>query len=345
MLEIKYIKDEFKGMNKDINYFSSDYENMLKFINQRYLDNCNHDLIEKLDGVLLIKENTFVLDISYFIGEIIDYSKDIILFKDKDEGKFMIYLPKEKSENIDLNFDLMQFNEFKIINSKKGMLIKNNVDYIYALKIIQKEISNIHIDEGVAIISPDTCLIGYNVKIEPNTIIYPNTIILGDTKIEKNCIIGPDTYINNSKVSEGSEVIKSVVNESEIGKNNKVGPYSHIRPNTKSEEEVKIGAFCEVKNSNIGNKTKVSHLDYVGDADLGESINVGCGVIFSNYDGKKKYRSEIGDNVFIGSNSNIISPVKVKKDSYIAASTVVTKDVEENKFVIGRKKAEVKDKK
>ena len=146
----------------------------------------------------------------------------------------------------------------------------------------------------------------------------------------------------DSKIDDNVVIKSSYIENSVVGKNTDIGPFAHLRPNSVLKENVHIGNFVEIKNSTVGNKTKAGHLAYVGDSDLKENINIGCGVIFVNYDGKNKHRSVVEDNVFVGSNSNVIAPVTLKKDSFIACGTTITEDVEEGALSIGRSRQENK---
>jgi len=185
------------------------------------------------------------------------------------------------------------------------------------------------------IISPES-VIGKNVRIHNNVYIQGNSII------EDNVEIFSNTEITNSTIGKNTKIKFSVIENSVIGENNSIGPFSHIRPNTKTHSNVRIGNFVELKSCEIGENTKISHLTYVGDAIIGKDCNVGCGVIFANYNGKIKQQSVVGNNVFIGSNSNIIAPVKIEDKSYICAGTTITQDIPESAFVIGRAREEIK---
>lgn len=180
------------------------------------------------------------------------------------------------------------------------------------------------------------------VKIGKNVTIHPNNIIKGNTVIEDNVVLLPNNYIVDSVIGEGVTCEYSYIENSIVGKNAHVGPYSRLRPNSQIGEGCKIGNFVEVKNSKLGNNTKASHLAYIGDADIGNNCNIGCGAIFVNYNGKEKNRSVIGDNCFIGSNVNVIAPVNVANDTYICAGTTLTVDTQENDFVIGRVRESIK---
>lgn len=194
-------------------------------------------------------------------------------------------------------------------------------------------------------INKKSCYIDKSVAIGKNVTIYENNHIEGITQIGDNTILLPGNYIINSKIGKNCTIHNSVVEESVVEDNVKVGPFSHLRPKSLIKSNCKIGNFVEIKNSVIGEGCKISHLSYVGDAKLGENCNVGCGVIFANYDGKKKNKTIVGRHVFIGSNSNLIAPLSLGDNSYICAGTTVTKDTLENDFVIGRVRQENKQNK
>ena len=172
--------------------------------------------------------------------------------------------------------------------------------------------------------------IGKNVKIGYGCVIF------GKTEIGDDCEIGDNSRITNSILGKEVKVLFSFVEDSTIGDKTSVGPYATIKKGSVISAECRIGNFVEIKNSNIGFKTKVAHLAYVGDADIGSECNVGCGVVFCNYNGLIKQRSIVGDRVFIGSNVNIIAPVKIDNNSYVAAGGTINKDIEKNQFSIAR---------
>lgn len=187
-----------------------------------------------------------------------------------------------------------------------------------------------------------TCYIDKTVKIGKNVIIYENNRIMGNTVIEDNVILGPNNYIINGVIREGASITHSYIESAEVGKKCTIGPFARLRPNTMLLDEVHIGNFVEVKNSTLGKGTKSGHLAYIGDSDIGENCNIGCGVIFVNYNGKQKNRTKVGDNCFIGSNANIIAPVNIEDNTYICAGTSVTENINNGDFVIGRVRQEVK---
>ena len=193
-------------------------------------------------------------------------------------------------------------------------------------------------------INRKTCFIDKKVRLGKNVTIYENNHIEGDCDIGDNVTLLPNNFIKHSNIGSDSTIHSSVVEESEIGKNVKIGPFARLRPNSKVEDNCKIGNFVEIKNSTIGNGSKVSHLAYVGDSEVGKDCNIGCGVIFVNYNGKMKNKVKVGNHVFIGSNSNLIAPLTIEDNSYICAGTTVTENVSEDDFVIGRARQENKHK-
>jgi bifunctional UDP-N-acetylglucosamine pyrophosphorylase/glucosamine-1-phosphate N-acetyltransferase len=205
--------------------------------------------------------------------------------------------------------------------------------------VVFRDLDSVFIDDGVTIGAGTK--IGQAVTISGGSVIGGDCVIgqgcdIADSVIAPGCEILHNTRMKNSKVGTGSSVTNSVVLESTIGENTTVGPFAYIRPNSVIKDHVKIGDFVEVKNSVIGDGTKVSHLTYVGDSDLGEGINLGCGVVFVNYDGKDKHRSTIENGAFIGCNVNIISPVEVGEGAYIAAGTTVSANVPAGSLSVGR---------
>lgn len=175
-----------------------------------------------------------------------------------------------------------------------------------------------------------------NAEVSDDVIIKPNVQILGKCKIKSGVIIHSNSVVENSEIGKGCEIRASHIENSVLKTNVKIGPFAHIRPNSVVEDDCKIGNFVEIKASKIGKGTKVSHLAYVGDAEIGENCNIGCGAIFVNYNGTKKQKILVGKNCFIGSNCNIIAPVIVENNSYICAGTTLTKNTNNGDFVIGR---------
>ncbi|BCS81859.1 bifunctional UDP-N-acetylglucosamine diphosphorylase/glucosamine-1-phosphate N-acetyltransferase GlmU [Anaerocellum diazotrophicum] len=223
------------------------------------------------------------------------------------------------------------------------MGINSRYELFLAEQELKIRINKKHLAEGVQMIDMYSVYIHPDVQIGKDTVIYPGTFILGNTTIGEECVIGPNSYIVNSKIGNKCHVWFSVIEDSEIKDNVKVGPYAHLRPNSILEEGVKIGNFVEVKNSKVGRNTKSAHLTYIGDADIGENVNLGCGTIFVNYDGYKKHRTVVEDNAFIGCNSNLVAPVKIGKNAYIAAGSTITDDVPADALAIARERQTIKE--
>ncbi len=181
------------------------------------------------------------------------------------------------------------------------------------------------------------------VKIGNNVTIYENNRLEGNTVIGDNVILLPNNYIVDTVVGDGVTMNYSQSESATIGEGCKIGPFSRLRPNAVLGKECHVGNFVEIKNATVGDGTKANHLAYVGDADVGKNCNIGCGAIFVNYNGRTKSRTTVGDNCFIGSNCNVIAPVKIESDSYICAGTTITEDVKTDDFVIGRVRQVVKE--
>lgn len=190
--------------------------------------------------------------------------------------------------------------------------------------------------KNVTFIDRKTTYIDDTVTIGENTVIGPCVCLRGNTVIGKNVYIGACTEICDSKIGDDVNISHSVILESVIDKGSKVGPFAYIRPESKIGKNVKIGDFVEIKKSVIGDGTKISHLTYIGDADVGKNINFGCGTVVCNYDGKTKHKTIIEDNAFIGCNTNLVAPVKVGEGAYTAAGSTITEDVPKNSLAIAR---------
>ena len=186
------------------------------------------------------------------------------------------------------------------------------------------------------VISPATVTIAETVRIGAGAVIYPNNHIFGNTTIGAGAVLLPNNIIEDSEIGEGARIEASVLRGARVGNGACVGPFSNLREGAAVGERCRVGDFVEIKNANIGGGSKVSHLAYVGDADIGADCNVGCGAVFCNYDGEKKRRSRAGDGCFIGSNANIVAPVTLGDGCYVAAGTTITRDVPAGAFVIGR---------
>ena len=195
-----------------------------------------------------------------------------------------------------------------------------------------------HLMAGVDIPFSDGVIIEPGVEIGMDTVIMPNTMLKGNTKIGKGCVIGPNSIISDSTIGDNAKLNNVQCYQSKVLDGADIGPFVHIRPNSVVGEKVHLGNFVEVKNSNIDTGTKVSHLTYVGDADVGKRVNFGCGTVTVNYDGKNKHRTVIGDDCFIGCNTNLVAPVNIGDGAYTAAGSTITDNVPEDSLGIARAK-------
>ena len=207
-----------------------------------------------------------------------------------------------------------------ICNEKKMLGINTLDDFNIVQNILQKKYIDNFIKNGVNFLKPDTCYLSYDTKIQSNVTIESNVTIKEKTIIKKGSIIKSNSYLEGVIVDENSQI----------------GPSARLRPKTKIGKKSKIGNFVEIKNSKIGNNVSISHLSYVGDAEIGNNVNIGAGTITCNYDGKKKHKTIIKDNVFIGSNSSLIAPIVIEPKSRIGAGSVITKNIPKNSLAIER---------
>lgn len=205
-------------------------------------------------------------------------------------------------------------------------------------EIIEKLIAN-----GVEIPCPDGVIIEDEIEIGKGTVIMPNTVIMGKTSIGSGCVIGPNSYICDSTVGDNTKLNNTQSYSSEIGSGVSAGPFVHIRPNCKIADNVHIGNFVEVKNSTVDEGSKLPHLLYVGDSDVGKDVNFGCGCVTVNYDGRNKSRTTVKDGAFIGCNTNLIAPVTVGANAFTAAGSTITEDVPDNALAVARARQSVKD--
>jgi len=212
-----------------------------------------------------------------------------------------------------------------------------------AYRCLQAEIVKRHIAGGVVIPDPDRTVIEADVRIGAGTLLYPGNLLQGATVIGAGCTLYPNNRMDSAVLGDGVTAESSVLLHCHVGAHTTVGPFAYLRPEASIGEGCRIGDFVEIKNSRIGDGTKVSHLTYVGDSDLGKHINLGCGVVFVNYDGKVKSRSTVDDNAFIGCNCNMVAPVHIGQNAYIAAGSTVVEDVPENALFVARARGVIKE--
>ena len=200
----------------------------------------------------------------------------------------------------------------------------------------RRQVALKHLENGVEFVDINTVYIDPQVVIGQGSRIGPCVTIEGETVIGSGCCILQNTRISCSKIGDDVEIQSSVIIESTVEEGSKIGPFAYLRPGSIIGKNCKVGDFVEVKNSSLGDGSKASHLTYIGDSDVGRNVNIGCGVVFVNYDGTNKHRSTIGDGAFIGCNTNLVSPVRVEDGAYIAAGSTVTEDVPEDALAVAR---------
>ncbi|MDT9186864.1 bifunctional UDP-N-acetylglucosamine diphosphorylase/glucosamine-1-phosphate N-acetyltransferase GlmU [Limnospira fusiformis KN01] len=230
--------------------------------------------------------------------------------------------------------DVEDFREIMGINNRRHLAA--------AHEVFQEWIKEEWMDAGVTLIDPDSITIDDTVQLEPDVIIEPQTHLRGKTLIRSGSRIGPGSLIENSEIGENVTVLYSVISDSTIASNTRIGPYTHLRGHANIAEGCRIGNFVELKNAEVGPKTNIAHLSYIGDATLGEKVNIGAGTITANYDGFKKHHTTIGDRTKTGSNSVIVAPVTLGNDVTVAAGSVITNDVPDDSLAIARERQIVK---
>lgn len=244
-------------------------------------------------------------------------------------------------------FKIMYKNKNKIGSYKIDDLyevggINDKIELAKATKMLQLKINNEHMNNGVIIIDPNNTYISRDTSIGMDTIIEPGTIIKGHSVIGENCHIGPSCELDNVIIENNVEIKFSVISDSKIDNGVDIGPYARLRSNCHIKENVHMGNFVEMKNTVFGSGSKCAHLSYLGDSVVGNRVNIGCGTITVNYDGKNKFKTIIGDDAFIGCDANLVAPVTINSKAFIAAGSTITKDVEENALAVARTRQENK---
>lgn len=227
---------------------------------------------------------------------------------------------------------------YQMDDFEESMGVNDLVALAKARRIMQERINTKLMKDGVSLIDPDTTYIDADVKIGNDTVIEGGVVIKGESRIGSDCFIGAHSRIEDSVLHDEVKVISSTLEKAEMHTGSDIGPNSHLRKGAELGKDVHVGNFCEVKNAYLGEGTKMGHLSYVGDATLGKNINIGSGVIFVNYDGANKAHTNVGDHVFIGSNSNLVAPVNIAADSFIAAGSTITDDTAQYDLAIARQR-------
>ncbi|MBC1588065.1 bifunctional UDP-N-acetylglucosamine diphosphorylase/glucosamine-1-phosphate N-acetyltransferase GlmU [Listeria welshimeri] len=231
---------------------------------------------------------------------------------------------------------------YRMESFEESLGVNDRIALAEASKLMQRRINDNHMRNGVTLVNPENTYIDIDVKIGQDTVIEPGVMLRGNTVIGDDCVISSGSEIANSVIGERVHVRNSSIFESKVGDDVQIGPYAHLRPESDIHNHVKIGNYVETKKAIVGEGTKLPHFIYMGDAEIGKNVNVGCGSIAVNYDGKNKAKTIIGDDVFVGCNSNLIAPVKVGDRAFVAAGSTITKDVPEDALGIARAKQENK---
>lgn len=234
----------------------------------------------------------------------------------------------------------------KVVHTQKPeayLSVTDAASFAMAYRLLRAEIVQRHLAAGVAVLEPDRTVIEADVRIGEGTVLYADNTLQGATVIGAGCTLYPGNRLDGAVLGDGVTVEKSVLLHCRVGSRTTVGPFAYLRPQTAVGEHCRIGDFVELKNSVIGDGTKVSHLTYVGDSDLGKDINLGCGVVFVNYDGKTKSRSRVDDHAFVGCNCNLIAPVHIGENAYLAAGSTVVEDVPADALFVARSRGVVKE--
>ena len=328
---------------KDFLKFHKDNDNNMTILSA-ILDNCDgygRIVRDKDNNLTKIVEQKDANDEELKIKEV---NSGIYCFKGKD---FLDAINNLKNDNVKKEYYLTDAVAYLLSKNKKvdayisddqniALGVNNQLDLSKIEEIVRKKIITKWMIEGVYFKNPSNVYIEENVKIGRDVEIYPDVILEGNTIIEDNVKIYGYTRINNSHIAKGVTIESSLIEDSFIDERTKVGPNAHLRPNSKIGKDCKVGNFVEIKNASLGDGTKAGHLAYVGDADVGSNVNIGCGVIFANYDGKNKYRSKVEDNAFIGSNSNLVAPVAIGENAYVAAGSTIITEVKKDSLSIAR---------
>ncbi|MFG0213525.1 bifunctional UDP-N-acetylglucosamine diphosphorylase/glucosamine-1-phosphate N-acetyltransferase GlmU [Brevibacillus porteri] len=227
---------------------------------------------------------------------------------------------------------------YEAVDPEETMGVNDRVQLSEAEAYMKKRIMTGHMRNGVTIIDPASTYIETDVKIEADTVIHPGSFLRGQTTVGADCVIGPQADLTNVEVASGVTISYSVMVDSSVKSDSSVGPFAYVRPGTQIGSNAKIGDFVELKNAKIGDGTKVPHLSYLGDAEIGDGVNIGCGTITVNYDGAVKHKTTVKDGAFIGCNSNLVAPVTVGQNAYVAAGSTINQDVPDNALAIARER-------
>lgn len=283
-----------------------------------------------------------------------DANKDQVLIKEINSGIYVFdgrllkdslgKLTNDNAQNEYYITDVIQIlkdqdqkvGAYKMEDSIEIHGINSKVQLAFCEKVMRDRINERCMIKGAILIDPLNTYIEDEVTIGKDTVIYPGVFLKGKTTIGQDVTVGEYTTIVDSEIGDNVYIHSSVIEKAKVGEGSKIGPHARLRPMSEIGKNVKIGNYVEIKNSTIGDNSKASHLAYVGDAEVGKDVNIGCGVVFVNYNGKDKFKTYVKDRAFIGSNSNLVAPVTINENAFIAAGSTITEDVEEASLSIAR---------
>lgn len=298
---------------------------LLRIVEQR-------DATEEEQAIHEINSGVYCFDLSFL--------RDAVSRLNADNEQGELYL----TDTIAIaNSDGKKALAFAIDDFEEVQGINDRIQLAAAAKVLRRRKAEELMRAGVTLIDPDSTVIDPLAVVGEDTVIEPFTVIKGHTVVGKNCHIGPDAELRDSLLGDNVTFWRSVATEAKVGDHGNIGPFAYLRPKTELCDHVKVGDFVEIKNSTIGSGSKLPHLTYIGDSDVGSRCNIACGTITCNYDGFNKTRSTIGDNVFVGCNVNLVSPVTVENGAYIAAGSTITRDVPRDALAVAREKQSIKE--
>lgn len=303
----------------------NDSESLTKIVEQK-------DATTEEQQINEISSGIFAFDNATLFSKLADVNND------NAQGEY--YLPEVLSLILNENgkVEIYHTNDFDEI-----MGVNDRVMLSSAEQAMRTRINEQHMRDGVTIIDPQTTYIGKDVKIGQDTTIEPGVKLTGKTVIGSNVIVGQHSEISDSSIGNGVNIKQSVINESKVADEVNIGPFAQLRPGSNIGNKVKVGNFVEVKKSVVKDGAKLPHLSYIGDAEIGERANVGCGSITVNYDGKNKFKTTIGNDAFIGCNTNLVAPVTVGDFAFIAAGSTITDNVPDNSLALARERQTTKE--
>lgn len=305
----------------------------------RATDNSLQKIVEEKDAspaeknIAEINSGVYCFDLG-FLREAVSKLKD-----NNSQGELYLTdtIAIAREENLKTQaWTIRDFEEVKGINDRKQLS--------EAAKILFRRKNEELMDAGVTVVAPESTFIDPLTQVGPDTVIEPFTTIRGNCRIGANCLIGPQADIRDCQFGDNTRFWQSVAVEAQVGDNGNIGPFAYLRPKTELGNTVKVGDFVEIKNSVVQDGTKIPHLTYIGDSDVGSHCNIACGTITCNYDGFQKHRTTIGDNAFVGCNASLVSPVHVGEGAYVAAGAVITEDVPEDALAVARSRQKNIDK-